>query len=134
ERIEDNLLRMAQEALTNVIKHSAATLANIELHFGAQNIVLVIQDNGTGFNPNDCSGPSDGHFGLLGISERAKRLAGLFALTSAPGAGTSIRITIPLDSDHDPNPAGINGTETLAGTAEIDSGEDKIERAAPLGS
>ncbi len=95
--------------------------------------MLVIQDNGAGFNPNDCSGPRDGHFGLLGIAERAKRLAGLFSLSSAPTAGTSIRISIPLDSD-DSKPAELNGIEVVAGAAEVDFDEDKVQNSTPLGS
>jgi len=105
ERIEDNLLRMTQEGLTNVIKHSAATKAIVELDFGVKNIRLLIQDNGKGFNPSDCASSQDGHFGLLGISERTKRLDGNLSITSAPDAGTTIRISIPLETSN-----GVNGT------------------------
>ena len=76
ETVEENLLRIAQEALTNVIKHSGATLTEIELDYGPKNIVLQVKDNGKGFELDDCAGPREGHFGLLGISERAKRLQG----------------------------------------------------------
>ena len=103
ERIEDNLLRMTQEALTNVIKHAAATKALVELDFGVKNISLLIQDNGKGFNPNDCSSAQDGHFGLLGMSERTKRLGGTLSITSSAGVGTTIRITIPLESKKELN-------------------------------
>ena len=97
ETLEENLLRIAQEALTNVIKHSEATLARIDLDFGPQNIVLQVKDNGRGFAPENCGGPREGHFGLLGISERAKRLQARFVVESAPGAGTTLRVEIPLD-------------------------------------
>jgi signal transduction histidine kinase len=103
ERIEDNLLRMAQEALTNVIKHAVATQAIVELDFGAQNIRLLIADNGRGFNPDACGSPQEGHFGLLGISERTKRLGGKFSIKSSHGAGTSIRIEIPLEVEKEGN-------------------------------
>ena len=76
ERVEDNLLRMAQEALTNVIKHAQATHTLVELDFGTQEIALSIKDNGKGFDSNERLSPHDGHFGLLGMSERAKRLGG----------------------------------------------------------
>jgi signal transduction histidine kinase len=121
ERIEDNLLRMAQEALTNVIKHAAATKARVELDFGVKNIVLLIQDNGKGFNPNECAGSNDGHFGLMGISERTKRLDGQFSIVSAPGTGTTVRITVPLESRNEVIPGAdgrliepLNGFETDA--------------------
>jgi signal transduction histidine kinase len=96
EIVEENLLRIAQEALTNVIKHSGATLTEIDLDYGPQNIVLQVKDNGKGFAVDDCAGPREGHFGLLGISERAKRLHGEIYLASAPDSGTTVRVQIPL--------------------------------------
>jgi signal transduction histidine kinase len=95
------LLRIGQEALTNIIKHSEATLAKIDLDYGPQNIVLRIEDNGKGFIPEDRIGPHEGHFGLLGVSERTKRLRGQVSLTSAPGKGTTVRVEIPLDPGPD---------------------------------
>lgn len=95
EVIEENLLRICQEAVTNAVKHSDATLIKIELEFGNQNITLKVQDNGKGFLPENCAGPNDGHFGLLGMAERAKRLDGQIFITSAPGTGTSIRAELP---------------------------------------
>ncbi|MGA9450986.1 MAG: sensor histidine kinase, partial [Verrucomicrobiia bacterium] len=97
EVIEENLLRIGQEAVTNAVKHSGANWAKIELEFGAQNVILDIRDNGKGFTPENCSGPNDGHFGLLGMSERAKRLGGQILITSAPGKGTTIRVELPLE-------------------------------------
>ena len=85
EIVEDNLLRIGQEALTNVIKHSDATAVKIDLDYGPQKIVLSVEDNGKGFTPERCIGPHEGHFGLLGISERAKRLSGQVSIISAPG-------------------------------------------------
>src|SRR5262249_6731925 len=95
EIIEENLLRVAQEALTNVIKHAAATRATITLDYGLQSIRLHIQDNGAGFVPDNHAGPRDGHFGLLGITERTNRLRGDFSVGSQPGKGTSLQVTIP---------------------------------------
>ncbi|WP_050785595.1 sensor histidine kinase [Pedosphaera parvula] len=96
EVVEENLLRMGQEALTNVIKHSSAHLATIELEFGAEQVILQIRDDGQGFTPENSAGAEAGHFGLLGMSERAKRLDGQVVLTSAPGKGTTVRVAIPL--------------------------------------
>ncbi|MGH7990871.1 MAG: sensor histidine kinase, partial [Limisphaerales bacterium] len=97
EVIEENLLRIGQEAITNAVKHSGATLAKIELEFGPQNVVLEIKDDGKGFTPENCLGPDDGHFGLLGMSERAKRFNGQFSVASVPGKGTTIRVELPID-------------------------------------
>lgn len=96
EVVEENLLRIGQEAVTNVIKHSRATLIRIDLVFEFSGVVLEIADNGAGFNPETSVGERDGHFGLVGMSERAKRLAGQLTIASAPGQGARIRVEIPL--------------------------------------
>ena len=97
EFVEENLLRISQEALTNVIKHANASRVKIELKFGSQTVVLQTTDNGQGFTPENRFGFRDGHFGLLGMSERAKRLGGQVHITSALGAGTIVRVEIPDD-------------------------------------
>jgi signal transduction histidine kinase len=106
EVVEENLLRIGQEAVTNVIKHSRATEVAIQLVFEPLRVILEIKDNGDGFNPEHSAGARDGHFGLLGMSERAKRLGGRLTITSAPGQGTTIRVEIPLDPSRKvPSPA-----------------------------
>lgn len=106
EVIEDNLLRIAQEALTNIIKHSGATRAGIILDYGLQIVALRIEDNGNGFALENSAGPRDGHFGLLGISERTQRLRGHLAITSTPGSGTIIRVEIPTEPGQEAQPIG----------------------------
>lgn len=95
EVVEENLLRIGQEAITNVVKHSGASLLKIDLRFDPQRVVMQIRDNGKGFAPEGCAGPKDGHFGLLGITERTERMGGHVLITSAPNQGTSIRVEIP---------------------------------------
>jgi signal transduction histidine kinase len=97
EVIEEALLRIGQEAVTNTVKHADAHCVKIELDFSPPRIVLQIKDDGKGFVPDSCPGPNDGHFGLLGMSERAKRLGGQITVTSTPGTGTVIRVEIPLE-------------------------------------
>jgi signal transduction histidine kinase len=99
ETVEENLLRIAQEALTNVIKHSEATRAEIELDYGPQTVSMQIKDNGRGFQPEKRVGPSEGHFGLLGISERAKRLGTEAIFESTPGGGTTLRVRVAIDRE-----------------------------------
>ena len=96
EVVEENLLRIGQEALTNVIKHSRATQVNLRLEFEPQRVILQIQDNGIGFDLSSCAGPRNGHFGLLGMSERARRLGGRFLPVSAAGLGTVVRVEVPF--------------------------------------
>lgn len=104
EVVEENLLRIGQETITNVVKHSGAVLVKIELQFGPQKVVLQIRDDGKGFNPEACAGPKDGHFGLLGIRERTERLGGQILITSSPGRGTSVRVEIPTNSSNGNQP------------------------------
>jgi signal transduction histidine kinase len=99
ETVEENLLRIAQESVTNVIKHSGATTVTIELDYGPQTVTLQIQDNGHGFEQDKSAGPGEGHFGLLGISERAKRLGAELNVTSEPGRGTTVRIKVPIEQN-----------------------------------
>src|SRR5665213_185396 len=96
EIVEENLLRIGQEAVTNAVKHSGASALKIELQYQPQKIILQLEDNGRGFVPETCSGPKEGHFGLLGIRERTERLGGLVCISSSPGAGASIRVEIPI--------------------------------------
>ncbi|HTB85027.1 MAG TPA: histidine kinase [Candidatus Sulfotelmatobacter sp.] len=96
EIIEENLLRICQEAITNVVKHAGAHAVNLNLNFELQKVVLQIKDDGKGFTPETCVGPKDGHFGLLGIRERVERMGGQVEITSAPDAGTTIRAEIPV--------------------------------------
>ncbi len=108
EVVEENLLRIGQEALTNVIKHSAAKKVTIGLIFGAQSVVFKIEDDGRGFTPGSSNGAKEGHFGLVGMDERAKRLDGKLKIESALGAGTCVEIEIPINSIPP-----SNGHETL---------------------
>jgi len=110
EITEENLLRIGQEAITNVVKHSGARNVKVELHFSPQKVVLQIQDDGGGFDPETCAGPKDGHFGLLGIRERTERLGGQIYITSGKGSGTTLRVEIPINpSDGVPSPQPLVG-------------------------
>ncbi len=94
EVVEENVLRIAQEAMTNIAKHAGASHVTIRLEFEAGRLRLVIEDNGVGFEP--AHPPRDGHFGLVGMAERVKRLGGTITVTSKAGQGTSIAVEIPL--------------------------------------
>ena len=96
EVIEENLLRIAQEALANVMKHSAASLVRITLQYEPHRVTLVVADNGHGFSPGKSDRERNRQFGLLGMSERAKRLNGWLEVLSRPGEGVRIRTILPL--------------------------------------
>lgn len=94
EVVEENVLRIGQEALTNIAKHACATRVTIRLEFEPHALRLRIDDDGVGFDQSHV--PADGHFGLMGMTERAKRLAGGLVVQSAPGRGTRLTVEIPL--------------------------------------
>jgi signal transduction histidine kinase len=88
--MEQELYRIAQEALNNVLKHAHATRAQVQLDVSADVVCLQIQDNGIGFDPENAGGL--GGFGLRGIRERVARLGGVLHVQSAPGEGTCVSI------------------------------------------
>ena len=95
--LESALYRLVQEALTNVVKHADATAVDVSMIERDGRVELLVQDDGRGFDPDD---GTDG-FGLLGMRERAVLLDGRLEVESAPGAGTTVRATIPSAHDAD---------------------------------
>lgn len=91
--IELNLLRIGQEALTNVLRHAQAKTVCLTLEFALDAVRLDVIDDGQGFNPQQLT--INHGFGLIGMQERSQQLGGTFSLISHPGAGTKISVTIP---------------------------------------
>lgn len=94
--IAGNLLLLAQEAVTNALKHSGASKIDILFRQAAGHWELVIADNGRGFDMMAAPGREEGHFGLQGMRERTKRLGGEIEMASSPEHGTTLRVRIPL--------------------------------------
>ena len=94
ETIGHELLRVAQEATTNAVKHGNARHITITLDFADRQVRLIVADDGSGFDPT--APVPAGHFGLLGMSERVQKLGGQFTLRSAPGNGTTVEVAVPL--------------------------------------
>jgi PAS domain S-box-containing protein len=88
------LFRIFQEALTNVARHAAATRVDVEVRQEGGRVVLEVKDDGRGLNAEPGSGRLS--LGMLGMRERARRLGGSVAWTSARGAGTVVQASIPL--------------------------------------
>jgi signal transduction histidine kinase len=99
--VETTLYRIAQEALTNVARHSGASHVDIILERRADTVILAVEDNGVGFEPHE-SPPGDGQgFGLLGMRERAALVGANLQIESSAGQGTTVlvRLTaIPADT------------------------------------
>lgn len=87
------VLRIAQEALQNVIKHADAQRIRVSLHAAAGRLVLEVEDDGGGFEP-DTPGIRSRRLGLTSMEERAQRAGGTLEIRSAPGAGTCVRLEI----------------------------------------
>jgi signal transduction histidine kinase len=96
EDMEQHLLRIAQEAVTNVLKHAGARKIWVKLHMEARKLYLRIADDGHGFEQQDAFSSLGGHFGLIGMRERAERLGGELHLASHPGEGTQVEVMVPL--------------------------------------
>ena len=96
--MESAVYRIVQEALTNVAKHSGAEGASLVVERRHGTLRAVISDDGRGFDTSALSRPEEmAGLGLPGICERAAILGGSTDVESAPGAGTTISIRIPLD-------------------------------------
>ncbi|MGW2667871.1 sensor histidine kinase [Streptomyces sp. NPDC001272] len=89
------LLRIAQSALANVVRHARAGRAEITLTFMDSSVTLDVVDDGRGFDP-DRAPSGDGGFGLPAMRARAESLGGLFTVESGPGQGTAVAVTLPL--------------------------------------
>jgi signal transduction histidine kinase len=96
EETEQHLLRIAQEAVTNAVKHAHASQVRIHLAMASRKLSLRVADNGQGFEQDEAFSEVGGHFGLLGMRERAERLGGELQLHSEPGQGTEVHVTVPL--------------------------------------
>jgi signal transduction histidine kinase/ligand-binding sensor domain-containing protein len=92
---QGSLFRVAQEALTNALKHAEARAIRVRLAYEERTVTLTIADDGRGFVPADAPGTEQGHFGLVGMRERARKLGGTLTVDSRPGQGTTISLTIP---------------------------------------
>jgi signal transduction histidine kinase/ligand-binding sensor domain-containing protein len=93
--VEDELFRIAQEALRNAVKHAQASHIEARLRYDADKVVLTIVDDGRGFAAEAAGAEARGHFGLLGMRERAARVGATLALRSAPGQGTTLEVVVP---------------------------------------
>jgi signal transduction histidine kinase len=92
---EHHLLRIAQEAITNAVKHAGPKNINLSLHYTATELKMSVQDDGAGFCPETVSGNRE-HFGLQGMRSRARKINADCRISSAPGAGTLVELAVPF--------------------------------------
>lgn len=94
-KMEEELYRIAQEGLNNVVKHARATQVQIRLKYDEKTVSLEMNDDGRGFEPE--AAHQSGGFGLQGIHERVQQLGGTLNIESAPLRGTRLSVRIPLE-------------------------------------
>lgn len=97
-KVEVAVYRLAQEALTNVVRHAKASRASVLVYRRRGSLTLLVEDDGVGMSGPASEPPTDSHgFGLTGMRERAALLRGQFVIESTPGEGTSVRVQLPVD-------------------------------------
>jgi PAS domain S-box-containing protein len=95
---EAGVLRVAREALVNAVRHSDGSVVQVQLCARGMAVCLTVIDDGCGFQV-DPGRSYGGHWGLLGMRERAAQLGGRVRIRSAPGKGTTVRLTVPIQPD-----------------------------------
>jgi signal transduction histidine kinase len=89
------LLMVVREALHNAIRHGQPGEVQVGIAFGKNEFRVRVRDDGRGFDPAMVSASSNGHYGLVGMRERVKRIGGTLALKSQAGAGTELTLCVP---------------------------------------
>ncbi|MEQ1947640.1 MAG: two-component regulator propeller domain-containing protein [Bryobacteraceae bacterium] len=100
--VKYNLVRIAQEAVTNAVKHSGARTIDLALDQNGRGVHLTISDDGRGFTRDGESRAEPLHYGIVGMRERANQIRAQFQMSSAPGRGTTIRVMVPTSSKTQP--------------------------------
>jgi signal transduction histidine kinase len=95
--VEEELLRIAHEAINNASRHARANEIHIGMEYGVSSLTLSIFDDGCGFDLEEGVSKS-GHWGLKNMKERAAQIRGKWTITTAAGQGTRIEISVPLSS------------------------------------
>ena len=93
--IEREILRIANEALMNAVKHAHPQHTTLDLFYSSEALMLTVKDDGAGFDVDNAQ-PTEGHYGLLGMRERASIIDGTLEIQSQPGSGTTILLRVPL--------------------------------------
>src|SRR5262249_47215757 len=94
--VEYQLLRVAQEAITNAVKPSGARNIVVAMAETPRALRLSVEDDGRGFDEGAGSNGAAGHYGLTGMRERARQIGAELSVDSVPGRGTAVRLVLPI--------------------------------------
>ena len=100
--IRDEIYKIGREALTNAFRHSRASHIEIEPEYAVNGLRVLVRDSGTGFDPKLLQSGPDGHWGLSGMRERAKRIGARLRVLTRPAAGTEVELTVPVHVSYVP--------------------------------
>ena len=103
--VKYNLLCIAQEAITNSIKHAGARTIEVVLACSANDLSLSVRDDGQGMSRGDGNGRA-GHYGIIGMKERASQIGAELEVASTPGRGTKVSVRVPVAQGPLPSPQG----------------------------
>ncbi len=132
--VERAVIRIIGEGLRNVGQHSGASNAKVILRYDDEQVVATIEDDGKGFESNELPTAEErGHYGIVGMRERAEGVGGQLVVRSEPGRGTIVRATIPYRVTVDGAPS--SWTDTVEDTEQRGAIEDleRTEKASFLG-
>jgi signal transduction histidine kinase/ligand-binding sensor domain-containing protein len=102
----DDVYRIGREAIANAFQHAGATNIEVEVEYGANQLRMLVQDNGCGIDAQLLQSGKAGHWGLKGIRERAERIGARLNLLSNPGAGTQVVLTVAGELAFQPEDVG----------------------------
>jgi two-component system CheB/CheR fusion protein len=97
--IETTVYRIVQEAMTNVVRHASAKTVSVSVERRGETVLAIVEDDGVGFEPGALVGAGVAHIGLAGMRERATIVGGEFTVASHAGAGTTVRVRLPIPAD-----------------------------------
>ena len=97
--VEEQLLRISHEAVSNSVRHGHARRIRIELEYEKDAVLLCVADDGCGFDPHDPAQPAPGHWGIASMRERAAAVGGSFHIASQVGGGTQVEVVLPCHAN-----------------------------------
>jgi signal transduction histidine kinase len=127
--VERAVIRIVGEALRNVAQHAGASTAKVALLYGQDGVVVTVEDDGRGFDVDETfRGAEDrGHFGVVGMRERAEAAGGQIVVRSEPGKGSIVRASIPYSSDTmRPMPESPTAADTEERAETADAGAERV--------